>query len=116
MNKLLKMVDRPDTIRGKILKALIERGPLTSQEVAVLTGLTPKVCNTNMYDMLSDSAYIIIERKKFGRHYQYKLLDLKCKMSEARTVKSPRITGNKNNEIPFEKWRQVFGLMNNCHG
>ncbi|CAM0043446.1 hypothetical protein VPHK392_0021 [Vibrio phage K392] len=116
MNKLLKMVDKPSTIRGKILKALIERGPLTSNEVATLTGLTPKVCNTNMYDMLTDSAYIILDRKKFGRHYQYNLLDLKCKMTEARTVKSPRISGNKSNGVPCKKWSEVFGLMDTCIG
>lgn len=116
MNKLLEMIDQPDKDRGKILLAMANNGPSFAYEVAELTGMTTKTCNAHIGDMFKDSGYINMTRKKVSGLWQYELVSLSCKMSESRTYKSPRYSGSKEREIPFQKWREVFGLMNNCHG
>ncbi|WWO62305.1 winged helix-turn-helix DNA-binding domain protein [Vibrio phage vB_VcM_SY] len=116
MNKLLEMIDQPDKDRGKILLAMANNGPSFAYEVAELTGMTTKNCSSHIGDMFKDSGYINITRKKVNGLWRYELVSLSCKMSESRTYKSPRYSGSKEREIPFQKWREVFGLMDTCLG
>lgn len=117
MNKeLIEMIDMPHKDRGKILMALATKGPMKSFEIASVAGVNNKMCTSHLGDMHKDSSYVTLGREKVDGLWQYTLVSMKCKMSEARTVKAPRYKMEPSNDVPFDAWRKVFGLMDSCCG
>lgn len=117
MNKeLIEMIDMPHKDRGKILLALATKGPMKSFEIANVAGVEIKMCTSHLGDMYKDSSYVNLSRKKVDGLWQYTLVGMKCKMSEARTVKAPRYKKDETNDVPFDRWRKVFCLMDSCCG
>lgn len=116
-NELIEMIDMPEKDRGKILMALATKGPMKSFEVAARAGTDLKKTNAHLSDMHKDASYVDLERHKEGGVWVYNLVGMKCKMSESRKMKNQRErTEKKEIDIPFNKWRKVFGLMDSCHG
>lgn len=115
--ELIEMIDMPNKDRGKILMALATKGPMKYYEVASIAGTDLKKTNAHLSDMFKDASYVDLERFKEDGVWVYNLVGLKCKMSESRKMKNQRErTERKEVEIPFNKWRKVFGLMDSCHG
>lgn len=116
-NELIKLIDQPDKERGKILLALATKGPMKAFNVAASAGTDLKKTNAHLADMFKDSSYVNIERYKQDGVWVYSLISLKCKMSESRKMKHQRPKQErKEADIPFDRWRKVFGLMDSCHG
>lgn len=118
MNKeLIELIDQPDKERGKILMCLATKGPMKAFNVAASAGTDLKKTNAHLSDMFKDASYVDLERFKQDGVWVYNLVGMKCKMSESRKIKNQRErTERKEVEIPFNKWRKVFGLMDSCHG
>jgi hypothetical protein len=118
MNKeLIKLIDQPESDRGKILMCLATKGPMKSFNVAASAGTDLKKTNAHLSDMFKDSSYVDMERYKESGVWVYNLVGLKCKMSESRKVKNQRERTERNEvKIPFNKWRKVFCLMDSCCG
>jgi hypothetical protein len=118
MNKeLIELIDQPDSDRGKILMCLATKGPMKSFDVASCIGIDINRANAHLGDMFRDSAYIDIERYKVDGVWVYNLISLKCKMSESRKMKHQRPKmERKEADIPFDRWRKVFCLMDSCCG
>lgn len=116
-NELIKLIDQPEKERGKILLALATKGSMKSFDVASHIGIDINRANAHLGDMFRDSAYIDIDRYKQDGVWVYSLISLKCKMSESRKMKHQRPKQErKEADIPFDRWRKVFGLMDSCHG
>lgn len=118
MNKeLIELIDQPDKERGKILMCLATKGPMKAFNVAASAGTDLKKTNAHLSDMFRDSSYVDMERFKDNGVWIYKLVGLKCKMSESRKMKHERPKmERKESDISFDRWRKVFGLMDSCHG
>lgn len=117
MNKeLIELIDKTETGRGKILLAMVNGEFMKPDDIADLAGVSAKSCKAQLLDMNHDSGYIEMERKKIDNLYHYRLIGMKCKMSEARTIKAPRYKKDETNDVPFDAWRKVFCLMDSCCG
>jgi hypothetical protein len=115
--ELIKLIDQPESDRGKILMCLATKGAMKSFNVASSAGTDLKKTNAHLSDMFKDSSYVDMERYKVDGVWVYNLISLKCKMSESRKMKHQRPKmDRKEADIPFDRWRKVFGLMDSCHG
>ena len=116
-NKLIEMIDMPEKDRGKILLALANHGAMRASKVADVAGTNLKATNAHLSDMFKDASYVDSERFKENGVWIYNLVGLKCKMSESRKMKHQRPKmERKEADIPFDRWRKVFCLMDSCHG
>lgn len=117
MNKeLIEMIDMPETVRGKILMYLATHGESSVSEMAESFGCGNRALTPTLNDVLNNSSYIELSKRIHMNKAYYSLVGMKCKMSESRGIKSPRYKMEPSNQVPFNKWRQVFGLMDSCHG
>lgn len=117
MNKeLIEMIDMPETVRGKILLHLATYGETSVCDMAAHFECGNRALTPTLNDILKNSSYIELSKRIHLGRAHYKLVNMKCKMSESRTVKAPRYNMEPSNDVPFDAWRRVFGLMDSCHG